>query len=124
MTTRTSEILDLAADQIEKRGWAVGNAGNPGYVDDPWGHDRPTGRICIEGALLAVAGDEYTNSHQLSVECPAYKAVHEFLDLPKRRRLYHWNDEAGRTQVEVVAILRAAAAVERVKEETRELVGA
>jgi hypothetical protein len=46
--------------------------------------------------------------------CSAYKAVQEYLEID--RDLWRWNDMSERTQEDVIAVLRAAAAVERAKE--------
>ena len=117
---RTSEILDLAADVIERRGWVNGGEYE---VEDPWGKDGVS-PVCLEGALLAVV--KSTNTVTLR-DCPAYVAMSEYLDMrpanhdfygaTRRVPIYEWNDEEGRTANEVIEALRGAAAVERVKEE-------
>lgn len=117
---RTSEILDLAADTTERRGWAGNKEASEfiegaGYTYDPWGLDG--GPVCIEGALIAVIGrDQFQTTYDVT-KCAAYRAVHEYLDLGPHHRLFAWNDAPERLQEEVVAVLRGAAAVERVKEE-------
>lgn len=134
---RTSEVLDLAADEIQRRGWAWG--GNAEHGDDPWGFKG--GSVCLEGAIFAVLGwSEIEMSATGGVfglygTCPAYRAVADYLggryvpespnlvegewaNMPER--LFGWNDRDERTADEVIALLRAAAAVERAKEESLE----
>lgn len=119
---KTSEVLNRAADLIEKRGWAKGRW--PSTLDDD-------SEVCLEGGILA-AIDETLNSVDLSAfwSCPAYRAVMDYLgrdgSLVMRRGwgicpkpaepLWAWNDQFGRTAEEVVATLRAAAVIEAAKE--------
>lgn len=113
----TSEVLHLAADAIEKRGWT---RGGPEGSDDPWGlHGGP---VCIEGAIQAASGVGHTPEFYF---CPAYEAVIEHLDLhpfpkvgPVMQGLWQWNDSRQRTSAEVIEVLRAAAAVEQAREDT------
>lgn len=121
---RVSEQLDLAADVIERRGW-VGTPSPLKEIEagfDPWGLDGVS-PVCIEGAIIAVHGvDEFTTTYAVT-KCAAYAAVSRYLDLRPGSRLFNWNDAKGRTKEEVVVALRGAAAVERAKEESRQLVG-
>lgn len=102
----TSVTLDLAADAIQMAGWGQG--------PDSW---RDSNGLCLEGGIMAAVGipagkagwaDALTN-------CPAYRAMSEYLAVSE---VWTWNDAEGRTQQEVIEVLRAAAAVERVKEAT------
>ena len=106
MTILTSDQLDLAADEIQRRGWTKGTSG--WRIGD--------GPVCIEGAIVAVVG-ENTEFPLSSVErCPAYAAVREFIGMTEGERLWMYNDHIASSAEEVVAVLRAAAAVERAKE--------
>lgn len=121
---RTSTVLDFAADVIERRGWA-GKKEAEEHDDpnsyDPWGLEG--GPVCIEGAIIAVLGrGEFQTTYSVT-KCDAYKAVHQYLDLFPGSRLFNWNDRPERTQEEVVAALRGAAAVERAREAALQAVG-
>lgn len=113
---RTSEVLNKAADLLERHGWTQGAFG--------WSLEHGRGRLCLEGGILAAQGIQYvagngaTNKvhHQELVECPAYVAVRDYLDT--QMPLWMWNDMTARSQAEVVMVLRAAALVEEAKENT------
>lgn len=111
----TSEILNRAADLIERYGWThIKDDPN----DNPWGGaGKP---MCIEGGILSAMGLEPLDSglgdenDYILTNCPAYKAVQEYLG--NDHRLYRFNDAEGRTAREVIEVLRGAALVESVKE--------
>lgn len=114
---KTSEVLNLAADAIETRGWT--QAG-----DDPWGMQDPTGPVCLEGGIAAVLGIDCTHpegAHLMGagyedlVRCPAYRSVKSYLAVD-RGFLFSWNDARGRTQAEVIEVLRATAVIEAARE--------
>jgi hypothetical protein len=110
----TSEVLDLAADKIQERGWVT--IRDCDDFQDPW-KGSGTG-LCLEGGIMAAAG--VVDSHEV-LACPAYEAVWDYLTTDnrwgvRRNRLYDWNDTPGRTADEVIEVLRAAAMVERAKE--------
>jgi len=108
MTLATSEVLDLAADAIQMAGWGTG----------PWAWDSDNGRgICIEGAIAAAAGVPMLGiapNDRLLHECPAYMAVQDYLHMPEP--LYLFNDLVAKEAGDVIAVLRGAAMVERVRE--------
>lgn len=115
----TSAVLDAAADAIQMAGWTTANLTAPD--GDPWGREAGA-PMCLEGGIMAAAG--IPESFMVAA-CPAYRAVWDYLDgadswanVPDQSRLYDWNDAPGRTAEEVIEVLRAAAAVERVKEAT------
>lgn len=106
----TSQVLDLAADKIQEHGWGQGPATWIG-----------TGGFCLEGAIGAVVRVEMYDASLPNLSrlqrCPAYLAVCEYLDRPEHDSfLWEWNDAPERTAEDVIAVLRAAAAVERTKE--------
>lgn len=110
---KVSETLNKAADLIQRDGWTQG--------DEGW--FRKQGQpLCLEGAIQAALGIRpYDTDDDDELEawfgpCPSKQAVRDYLE--HERALYRWNDQQGRTQEEVVAVLRAAAAIEAVKEET------
>lgn len=111
----TSEVLDLAADLIEQRGWAKGTGWNETG-------EREGAPLCLEGGIQAAMGlhtqpyaDDPSEQWLADMKaCPAYQAVKDYLNHPGT--LYVWNDALGRTKDEVIAVLRGAAAVERVNE--------
>lgn len=115
----TSDVLNLAADLIEERGWQTGPFG--------WENDRP---LCLEGAI-AVASDlgahDSRRMHALYNGCAAYNAVARYLELPENPYtrpctedhhgfLWMWNDNNAGSQDRVVEVLRAAAVVEAARE--------
>lgn len=109
----TSEVLNNAADLIERDGWTQGNEG------------MLVARVphCLEGAIAAASGlKSWVESHRGPLYrnhdvkvCPAGKALGEYLgsDMPA----WAWNDQRHRTAIEVVALLRAVAVVEAAREE-------
>lgn len=112
---KTSDVLDLAADAVQMGDWTQ-------YT----GWTERDGGICLEGGILAARGG--TTSREAN-NCPVGQAVREYLGLTPtydpdsfwesgdpNAPLYNWNDADGRTKEEVIEVLRAAAAVERVKE--------
>lgn len=94
-----ADILDRAADLIEPEGaWIQGFFSNR------------CGGHCMAGAILEVA--DLTDISTLRV------AVEAVLPAPpeeRAERITWWNDEPGRTQAEVVAKLREAAAKARLQ---------
>lgn len=107
---KTSEVLDLAADAIQMAGWATANTS-----EDPWGEHVLDGPLCLEGGIMAAAGVR----HRELRSCPAYIAVREYLapfvtDFDSCP--WYFNDSIAETADDVIAVLRAAAAVERTKE--------
>lgn len=119
-TRPTSEVLHLAADLIERRGWARGSG---------WGDGTDRHALCLEGGILAalgvkVPGEEVASNPDLYYpfqQCPAYEAVQEFLgDRLEGHHLWRWND-GQRSAAHVVEVLRAAAEAEYLKERTEEV---
>lgn len=113
---RVSEVLDLAADLIEARGWTTGSAG--------W--RVQSGALCIEGAIAAAMGLSIDAQHdpdevelaQLHA-CPAYFAVLNYLGDTEGKlpiNLWYWNDHKAKDtggQDYVLSVLRGAAAFQR-----------
>lgn len=112
MTEKTSEILNRAADEIQKYGWTIGSKG--------WYREEGVG-LCVEGGILAAMGyqtadithtPEFTEAFR---SCPAYQAVQDYLD--HSQALYEWNDGLANTGEHVIEVLRGAALVEAAKEQ-------
>ena len=126
MTEKTSELLNRAADEIQKYGWTTG--------EDGWFRDKNAG-LCLEGGILAAMG---LNIGQMDLfefwACPAYNAVADYLGLEQRagnREVWRWNDgaivspHAGvATAEKVIEVLRGAAMVEEAKERAAEVAAA
>lgn len=107
----TSDVLDVAADAIQMAGWGKGPSA--------WDLDNGRG-LCIEGAIAAVIDVERFGgvpNDRVLRSCPAYRAVQDYLDMRESEPLYLYNDILVSSQEEVIAVLRAAAAVERLKEQ-------
>ena len=120
---RTPEVLNKAADLIERYGWVqIGDTMNGSM--NPWGGNGAP--MCLEGGILAAMGLEPSanglgdEANEQLVSCPAYKAVQEYLGLETKaditNRLYRFNDAEGRTAREVIEVLRATALLESAKE--------
>lgn len=119
MNHTTSEVQDLAADTIQRYGWEQGPTG--------WNNYEGSG-YCLEGAIAAASGiaitGRWTGIGRVTL-CPAYKAVEEFLaDRAFTAQLWWFNDQVAKSEEDVIAVLRAAAAVERVKESAEQTVAA
>lgn len=115
---RTSEVLNLAADLIEQRGWGKG-AGS-------WGHEDSE-PLCLEGGIYAAMGADFvTTPRDEFTACPAYQAVMAhvgparttYRDLTgnETTELWIFNDTYGRTASEVIEVLRATAVIEAARE--------
>jgi hypothetical protein len=128
---RVSEVLHKSADILESRAWTRGNG---------WEWQNDYAPVCLEGGIAAAMGTvlvRYASDGlvRLSFDqeqydrfksCPAYQAVKEYLGdgrIPvtgvgrrQGRYLYTFNDAVAHGKDEVVAVLRAAAEVEAVKE--------
>lgn len=99
---KTSEILERGAEYIETWGWQQGwLGGNNGGV-------RPDGPACAVGALVSVA-------KKPGIPWDARAALLEAI--PPGESLGSWNDQKGRTQEEVVGLMREVAATLRAKGE-------
>lgn len=112
---KTSEILDKAADVIERNGWVQDEWYEFGRAEDP--RDCP---VCAGGGLDVAAGYDPGEPDDIPALSAAVKAFAAHVDPafdPAAQGGYGtvagWNDEPGRTAEEVVRELRAAAASER-----------
>lgn len=106
---KTSEVLDKAADVIERNGWFQG-----GFID--LSAEKPKGEepCCVLGALSIAEHGDPMKSGSGRVEAVLIDRLD--LDVDEADEDYplgYWNDEPGRTAEEVVRELRAAAASER-----------
>ena len=127
MTEKTSELLNRAADEIQKYGWTTG--------EDGWFRDKNAG-LCLEGGILAAMGLEFgVGNPEDFWACPAYNAVADYLGLEQgwdgSREVWRWNDgaivspHAGvATAEKVIEVLRGAAMVEEAKERAAEVAAA
>lgn len=117
---RTSEVLNTAADLIQRQGWTTGTKGWPGYG---------TGTaLCLEGGIIAALGMTFRDIRERGIrealwDCPAYQAVESYTNTPRdgdsgtEGRLWRFNDKVDRTASEVIETLRAAAAIEAARED-------
>lgn len=120
---QTSEVLNKAADEIEKRGWMKG----AGWIVTRGSKASPDDApVCLEGGIMAALGMRITVPEGADVTdehfeplwtCPAYLAVLRHIDGDERPlRLYYWNDHSVRTAEQVIATLRATAVIEAARE--------
>ena len=105
-----AEVLDAAADRIERDGWHQGDffPDTPSYfgIDDIARILNATPKpCCVSGALIAEAGGSDLST--------AETLLMQYLGLRWVGELPDWNDNPSRTKEEVVGALRAAAAKER-----------
>lgn len=110
-----ADRLEGAAALIEERGWRQG-----AYTD-------PSGRLCLMGAVVMACVGSVSQEAALVCRYQHGDALNHYMNaaldtVPTRVRAWEWNDAPGRTQGEVVALLRRAAALARpapASEETR-----
>jgi hypothetical protein len=114
---KPSEILSKAADLIEPNGcWAQG-----AYALDAAGKqvgssvDRAC-CFCASGAIAHASGYPLGDDAAEEAEEIAWDMLRRVIG---RGYIEEWNDEAGRTQAEVVAALRQAASLAREWEEAQ-----
>lgn len=120
MTEKASEILNRAADEIQKYGWTTGVRG--------WYREEGAG-LCIEGGIIAAMGTTHDDINVNEFRtCPAYQAVASYLGITEEDDLFDWNDSAynykgrgAKSGEHVIAVLRGAALVEASKEEAAEV---
>jgi hypothetical protein len=108
----TSEILDKAADVIERNGWHRG-----GFIQITPGVAPAASPCCAMAAINIAEGDD----PYVGLIYPAHEAManHLALDVSEwdpheeSYPLGQWNDLVAETAEQVIAELRAAAASER-----------
>jgi hypothetical protein len=94
MTNETTlDILTAARDRIAS-GWcqrhsALDADGKPAFPSS-----AKAVKFCVIGALAA--------SHVLYLDESVIKPLRESAGIPKDKSLFHWNDQPGRTQAEVL----------------------
>lgn len=104
-----ADILDSAADIIERNGWWQGY-----YYD--LGTDLPKReRPCCARGAINLAANGRTPDRLSDVGQDALGVLERFLGISgdHPNSVADWNDDAGRTAEQVVAALRSAAAAER-----------
>ena len=116
---KTSELLYRAAELLE-RGWCQGTAARDCEGVTVSVINDTACQWCTVGAFLAVAYRDYSESGSNLFEpwysemASAFRAV-----LPDGVGISPYNDSPGRTQAEVVAKVREAAALAERKEAAR-----
>lgn len=109
MMNSIADILDKAADLIEPEGaWIRDEYARTerGSAVEP--NSTAACRFCMIGAVAHVAGVSAGTAEKLLQDAAVYRAL-----AGDRWSPANWNDAAGRTQAEVVAKLREAAAKAR-----------
>lgn len=116
---KTSEVLENAADILERDGWCQGNL------------VRPNGSRCSIGAIRKALRDEMAlkvrsdPDYIISPAMTHYQeklAIQWVLDAAEATgsvmHLPHWNDQPDRTKSEVLDAFRKAAKLARIDEES------
>ena len=109
MSAEIADVLDSAADLIERDGWI-------GDVDS--GASVPVSAMCVQ-----VACSQSTESFPLSLEATYALAASLGINVNRTQpsrclsAVWEWNDTPGRTEQEVLAALRRAAKNERSKDD-------
>lgn len=98
-TERNADVLDAAADYIERHGWCHRDAVGP------------DGNVCALTALIMVAPRRADGS-AVSVGAP-FRALTVAAGLPTSGDIVGWNDADGRTEQQVLDVFRKAAKQER-----------
>ena len=101
MSQNIADILDRAADLIEPEG---------AWTQMDWGNREDC--FCMLGAVAYAAGIDPDSPWSGNPACEARVPLTEVIGVPIFE-LTEWNDTPGRTQAEVVAKLREAAAKAR-----------
>lgn len=113
MSIKTADVLDRAANIIERNGWYQGSYFDRYALDGERSpNDCP---VCTLGALNVALG-ALNPSHDVDLNGPAEMALRRYLNLDDSDgadSLADWNDRRCRTAEQVVAALRAAAQAER-----------
>ena len=109
----TADILDKAADLIDRRGWNQG-----------W-YINTDGEMCPRGAIYAACGMQPNPNPSVDVmDWPGWSSsaadnaitACDWLDEAVDDYAESWNDDEGRTKEEVVSTLRAAAQAARAEQ--------
>jgi hypothetical protein len=115
----TSEVLNRAADILQRDGWHQG-----GYAPDQTEDGIPTTGlpVCAIGALCAAEGAPLYWSADLGCWAgddmsEAGQALGYYLGGIFPIHVPEWNDSPNRTAAEVIEVLRAVALIEAAKEE-------
>jgi hypothetical protein len=120
-TVATSEVLNRAADLIERDGWHQGNYA-PGQTEHGVTTDGLP--VCAIGALYGAMGRPlswdaalgcWVGDDAFDLEVSAVVAAH--LNLSSPLDIPVWNDSDRREVSEVVEVLRAAAVIEAAREQ-------
>lgn len=105
MSEQTADVLDSAADYIERYGWHQGYYG-PGHPVKP---EQAVGRpACATGAIAHAERRPIWGSDFIDAE----EALAETLEIPWFA-IPEWNDHPRRTEQEVLDAFRLAAKRER-----------
>lgn len=115
MNAETADILDRAAEVIERNGWHQGDYFN--RDQEGAGINPADCAVCTRGAINIVAtGGNPVNDYDVNGVAAA-EALDLFLwdtfEAEGRYGIAPWNDAPERTAAEVIAVLREAAAAER-----------
>ncbi|MEL7994248.1 hypothetical protein AAG656_28510 [Streptomyces albidoflavus] len=108
--TQVADLLDRAADHIDRVGWTQGD-----WHEETPGLQPKDSPACADGALAVAAyGDPFgAGGHREPDRFALHSAAVTALIRHIGAGLIDWNDAEGRTKGEVVGAMRAAAAEQR-----------
>lgn len=114
----TSEVLNAAADHIERRGWTGASGTDSEVTKRAWYPDpEAVYPVCAEGALRLANGGLRANDAIKALKVYLHDRYPECVNsVSGEVVVFSWNDAPGRTADEVIAALRAAAVIEAAKE--------
>jgi hypothetical protein len=98
MSEQVADLLDDAADLLERSVWLQGRAGG-------------VGEFCAESVLWSAAGGRDITGEQNALRLAAYRALAGLTTYPP----FIWNDRPGRTKQEVLDAFRKAAKYQRMR---------
>ena len=108
--TQVADLLDRAADHIDRVGWTQGD-----WHEETPGLQPKDSPVCADGALAVAAyGDPFgAGGHREPDRFALHSAAVTALIRHIGAGLIDWNDAEGRTKDQVVGAMRAAAAEQR-----------
>ncbi|MFF5615427.1 hypothetical protein ACFY7B_21145 [Streptomyces albidoflavus] len=108
--TKVADLLERAADHIDRVGWAQGD-----WYEETPGLQPKDCPACADGALAVAAygRPRGAGAHRTPDQVALYAAAMTALSRHIGDGLIAWNDDEARTKEQVVGAMRSAAAEQR-----------